>query len=285
MNRLALLTLVASLAACSNGTHSGPDAAGADAPIVADAGPDAPGPLSRVYAHSGKELYRLDTRTNATVDIGPFGAALGTSTMTDIAVDKNDKMLGVSLNKIWTVDVATGTATLLAPFAQGTPNMTSLSFVPTDLNDPNSAEILVAAGTNGDVLQINPTTGSTTVLGNYGMTNGKQIVSSGDIVAVRGAGIYATVNIGTPLTNNDNLAKIDPISWNATILGTGDLGNDKFFGLGYWGGSLYGFVDLGTNSGSIVSINPTTAAVTPVSTGTIEWFGAGVTTDAPIIVN
>jgi hypothetical protein len=241
--------------------------------------------MSKVYCHSGKELYRLDTRTLATADIGPFGAALGTASVTDIAVDKNDQMTGVSLNKVWHIDTTTGTATLLAPLASGTPNLTSLSFVPTDLSDPNSAEILVASGTNGDVLQIDPQTGATTLLGNYGTTSNKdQIISSGDIVAVRGAGIFATVNVGPTLTDNDYLAQIDPTTWNATIIGT-DLGADKIFGLGYWGGKLYGFVDKGTAMGSIIAIDPGTGAVTPVADGNIEWFGAGVTTDAPIVVN
>ena len=282
MKRFLVLSLVA---ACSSGNKSGgPDAANPDSPVIADAGPDAPGPLSLVYAHSGKELYRLDTRTNATVDIGPFGAALGTASMTDIAVDKNNKMTGVSLSKIWTIDVTTGTATLLNSFASGTPNITSLSFVPTDLNDPNSAEVLVAAGDNGDVLQVDPATGNTTSLGNYGKSNNMQIISSGDIVAIRGAGIFATVNVGTSLTDNDHLAKLDPTTWTATIIGP-DLGHDKYFGLGYWGGKLYGFVDLGTSSGAIVAIDPSTGATTPVESGSIEWFGAGVTTDAPIVVN
>jgi hypothetical protein len=290
VNRPHLLVpgLALTLVACSSGNKQGEgvDAAGADAAVIADAGPDAPVvDLSRVYCHSGKELLRLDTRTNVTVDIGPFGAALGTASMTDIAVDKNDKMIGVSLNKIWQVDTATGTATLLAPFAAGTPNVTSLSFVPKNLDDPNSDEILVAADDHGNVFQIDPATGATTKVGNYGMNGTDQIISSGDIVAVRGAGIFATVDVGPTLSNPDYLARIDPTTWAATLVGTGNLGHDKLFGLGYWGGSLYGFADAGATAGAIIAIDPKTAAVTPVVSGTTPWFGAGVTTDAPIVVN
>lgn len=275
--------LLVATAACSNGVHmGGPDAAGTPDTAINPA--DAPAPQSKVYANSGKELYRLDTRTNAIVDIGPFGAALGTASMTDIAVDKNGTMLGVSLSKIWTIDPQTGTATLLEAFASGTPNVTSLSFVPVDLNNPDSAEILVAADDKGDVLQIDPQTGVATKVGNYGMSNGQQIVSSGDIVAVRGAGIFATVNVGATLTDPDHLAEIDPQTWAATIVG-GDLGYDKFFGLGYWGGTLYGFVDQGASAGAMLAIDPTTGATHAPVTGPVEWFGAGVTTDAPIIVN
>lgn len=282
---LLATALALALAACSNGAKtSGPDAHGAGIDADPNA-PDAPAlEQSKVYAHSGKELYRLDTRTNAIADIGPFGSALGTASMTDIAVDKNGTMIGVSLSKIWTIDPMTGAATLLSPFASGTPNVTSLSFVPTNLDDPNSAEILVAADDKGDVLQIDPQTGATTKVGNYGMSNGQQIVSSGDIVAVRGAGIFATVNLGTTLSDPDRLAKIDPGTWQATLVG-GSLGFDKFFGLGYWGGTLYGFVDQGTGAGAIIAIDPQTGATQAPLTGPVEWFGAGVTTDAPIVVN
>jgi len=273
-------------AACSSGKMT--SGGGADAQPDATSSPQFDAPPSpepsKVYAHSGKSLFRLDTRTNATVEIGPFGAALANASMTDLAVDKNDRMLGVTLNNIYTVDVTTGAATLLKAFDKGTPEVTSLSFVPTDLNDANSSEILVAADGKGNVLQIDPDTGKTTVVGNYGMSSGKQIVSSGDIVAVRGAGIYATVNIGTTFTDDDYLAQIDPKTWAATIIGS-DLGKDKFFGLGYWGGTLYGFVDGGAGQGSIIEIDPKTGATAPVSSGPTEWYGAGVSTDAPIVVN
>lgn len=156
--------------------------------------------------------------------------------------------------------------------------------MPLDLANPNSTERLVAAATDGSVLEINQTTGDTTVLGDYGNTTAgaMQIGSSGDIVAVYGLGIYATVTVGTPLTNPDYLARIDPVTWQATLIG-GGTPYDKIFGLGFWRDKLYGFVDQGASNGRIVELDPNTGVATSVNTGNVQWFGAGVTTDAPVI--
>lgn len=286
--RTALFCVAAiTLAAC------GPRVSGGDDDDGVDARPDAPAidadtttdgeevDFSRVYAHSGQVLYRLDTTTLAPVEIGPFG--LSGSSITDIAVDKNDRMLGVGLNNIYTIDLATGTATLLTAVT-GASGLTSLSFVPVDLANPDSAERLIAATDQGAVLEINQTTGATTVLGNYGVTaaGGEQIRSSGDIVAISGFGIYATVTVGTPLSNPDYLARVNPMTWQATLIG-GGTPYDRVFGVGFWRNKLYGFVDRGAASGEIIELDINTGVATSVNTGTIQWFGAGVTTDAPVI--
>lgn len=234
--------------------------------------------FSKVYAHSGSVLYRLDTTTLQPVEIGAFGT--GAESITDIAVDKNDRMLGISLDNIYEINTSTGAATLLTMYT-GTANLTSLSFVPLNLQDPNSAERLVAATDQGTVFEINQQTGAAMQIGTYGTAANGTIRSSGDIVAISGFGILATVTIGDTLTAPDYLAQINPTTWAATPLGTGTT-YDKIFGVGFWKGKVYGFVD--TNSGgAIVELNPNTGAATPVNTGTVRWFGAGVTTDAPII--
>lgn len=285
--RTALFCVVAiTLAAC------GPRVSGDDddddttvdaridaAPIDADTTTDGEEvDFSRVYAHSGQILYRLDTTTLQPVQIGPFG--LSSSSITDIAVDKNDRMLGITLNAIYTIDIGTGAATMLASLPVGA-GLTSLSFVPLDLQNPDSAERLVAATDQGTVVEINQQTGATTPLGSYGTTAAGLIRSSGDIVAVAGFGIYATVTIGDDLTSPDYLAQINPQSWAATPLGVGTT-YDRIFGVGFWRNKIYGFVDTGS-SGAIVELDRNTGAATPVNTGTIRWFGAGVTTDAPVI--
>jgi hypothetical protein len=289
MRIAALCVAFVTLAACGpNVSGDDDDDDGADARVdatVIDADTTIDGEevdFSRVYAHSGQVLYRLDTTTLTPVQIGPFNLASGS--ITDIAVDKNDQMLGIGLNNIYTIDIDTGAATLVRMLEAGAPTLTSLSFVPLDPNNPDSAERLVAAATNGNVLEINTTTGATTMLGDYGDTTAgaEQIGSSGDIVAVYGLGIYATVTIGSPLTNPDYLAQIDPVTWRATPIG-GGTPHDKIFGLGFWRNKLYGFVDMGANNGAIVELNANTGVATSVNTGTIQWFGAGVTTDAPII--
>jgi len=260
-----------------NGGNGGADASvngNADAPPVFE--------TSRVYAHSGNTLYQLDTATLSPITIGTM-TGLGTQSLTDLAIDKNDAMIGITLDKLYSISGSNGAATLIKELsAADAKNLTSLSFIPEDLNDPNSGDILVSANSFGEVFQIDPVTGDPTLLGDFGMDGGEQISSSGDLIGVRGFGIYATVNVGTSPSSQDYLARIDPTDWHATIIGSGTGFND-IFGLAYWQGQIYGFVSMGAGAGKIVTINPTTGIGTDVQTGSVRWYGAGVATDAPII--
>jgi len=243
---------------------------------------DAPpntGDLSRVYAHSGTTLYRIDTHTFAPQMIGNM-TGLGTQSLTDLAVDKDDHMVGITLDKLYAIDATTGTVTLVKDLSQSANGFTSLSYVPADLNDPGSADLLVSANDQGDVYQIDASTGTAAKIGSYGTVAQGKVISSGDLIGVRGLGIYATVNVGTEAT--DYLAKIDPVTWKATPLGAG-TGFSHIFGLGYWAGTFYGFIDAGAGAGKMVTIDQNTGAGTLINAGVQRWYGAGVTTDAPIL--
>ena len=272
---MRILLAMSVLAAC--GPSSRPEGA-----------PDAPGPvvdsppavdMSRVYAHSADTLYRMNAQTFTSVPIGTM-AGIGTMGLTDLAIDNANHMVGITRTQLFSIDPATGAATLIKDLSQSAQGFTSLSYVP----DPASSavDILISANDQGDVFKIDPTTGNATKIGSYGNNStGKKIVSSGDIIGVRGFGIYATVDVGTEV--NDYLAVIDPANnWKATPLPYPTM-KDHIFGLGFWGGKVYGFVaDAGT-SGQMVQIDPTTGASTDKSSGAVRWFGAAVATDAPVI--
>lgn len=277
---MRILLAMSVLAAC------GPSGRGDDGPSIdAPAGPTPDSPpavdTSRVFAHSGTTLYRMDNLTLAAVAIGPMNG-IGTQSLTDLAIDKDDHMVGITLDKLYSIDPATGAATLIKDLSQSANGFTSLSFVP-DPSNP-TADILVSANDQGDVFKIDQTTGNATKIGSYGMTSGgKKIISSGDLIGVRGFGIYATVDVGTDPT--DYLAKIDPMNgWKATPLPNATM-YDDIFGLGFWGGRVYGFVDKGpsANGGAMIQIDATTGISTDLSQANVRWFGAGVATDAPII--
>lgn len=281
------LLAVVVLTACSPNDRDNPAADGPSQDSATDSLP--PVELSRVYAHDGKvgnkasTLYLLNSATLATTEVGQI-SGLGNQSLTDLAIDKNDNMVGVTLDKLYSIDPTTAAATLIKDLSQDVSNTTSLSFVPADINDPNSSDILVTANSFGDVFQIDPATGNATMLGNYGVVAQGQVRSSGDLFAVHGVGIFATVDIGDGQTDTpDFLARIDPVTWVATPIGTG-TGFDKIFGVGFWGGVIYGFVDLGPNlGGQMIQIDQNTGVGTLLSSSPIRWFGAGVATDAPIL--
>lgn len=256
-----------------------------DAPpqhVFEDAPPQM-GDNSKVYAHSGTTLYRIDTASLAPIMVGNM-TGLGAQSLTDIAIDKNDHMVGITLDKLYSIDSTNGTVTLIKDLSASAHGFTSLSYVPTDLNDPASDEILVSANDQGAVFKIDPATGNATQIGSYGTVANGTVRSSGDIVAIRDLGIYATVDVGDDPNADDYLAKIDPVTWKATPIGAG-CGFTKIFGLGYWAGKFYGFVDDGAQAGTgkMLMIDQNTGAGSLITAGPQRWYGAGVTTEAPIL--
>lgn len=257
----------------SDAARTDTDAGRPDAYVpLADARP--PAELTAVYAHSATELYRVDPDTLAVTLVAPFSFVGQAENITDIALDKNGTMIGISVRSVYSIDRGTGVVMKLADNTVS--GFSSLSYVPDPAN-PAEAEILISANFDGDVYEIDSTTGQSSYRGSYGVDNtGRRIGSSGDIVSVRGFGTVATVNIeGEP---NDFLAWINPGNFDASIIG--DTGFDRIFGVGFWKGDVYGFTD----GGEFLTIDVNRAAAAQVeNAGAVRWWGAGVTTMAPIV--
>lgn len=277
------LLVVLMLAACGPGTRNDPPSIDApptqvDAPEQVD--------TSRVYAHSGTTLYRLNNLTLSAQQIGTMTGL--DAQLLDLAIDKDEKIVGNTRDTLYRINASTGAITVIRELAASAKGLTSLSYVPADPDDPASPDILISANNMGQVFKIDATTGEATVIGSYGTApNGDIIKSSGDIFGIRGYGVYATVDIGTG--SMDYLAKLDPKNnWKASPIGFAGTGFDKIFGIGYWGGKIYGFVDNGfvnnvDQGGRIVQIDAVTGAATEISSAPIRWFGAGVSTAAPLL--
>jgi len=278
MRGLVALSLALSLgAAC--GPAAQPDPGGDDdggggtvdagGPGGADAPPWTPPPAqAKVYAHSADELYTVDPDTLQVALVGPFAWDRGSDQMTDIAIDGVGNMVGISFGSVYAVDKATAGCTYLADLDR---SFNGMSFVPAQEIDGTGAEVLVAAALDGAFYRLEPTTGQSTPVGNYGNSMG----SSGDIVSVAGFGTVATVT--RPGQANDWLVRVNPNSGAATPIG--DTGYAGIWGLGFWKSKVYGFTD----SNQFVLIDVNTGAATPVETGSVSWWGAGVTTAAPVI--
>ncbi len=235
-------------------------------------GGDAAAQQVYVYAHSSSTLYRVDPDTLAIQMIGDFGwpSSVGSDQMTDIAIDKTGKMIGVSFTSVYAVDPTNAKATLLSSNLQGTFN--GLSFVPAAQLGRTGDDVLVGTeNSDGKVFEVNPMTGATTQIGN--MAGG--FVSSGDLVAVAGFGTVQTV---PGSSGGDRLVRLAPSTFAATPIGT-DTGFGQIWGVAFWKNKIYGF----TNGGQFVLIDPTTGAGTLVASNGIAWWGAAVTTLAPVI--
>jgi hypothetical protein len=263
------------LVACGPGPSGGDDTGGNDGGgDTPDAGDivDPPGNAA-VYAHSSSTLYRVDPVTFEVTEVGPFGWPSGSDTMTDIAIDKDGLMIGVSYTSVYRVDPVDAGCTLLSNNLQGMFN--GLSFVPAgQVGMPEGADVLVGSrNTDGVIHSIDPMTGAVTPVGDMG----GDWVSSGDIVSIHGFGTVATVTTVGAL-GPDVLARLEVGTFAATPIGSGTGYND-LWGIGFWAGDVFGF----SEDGSFVLIDTTTGAATPVETSVPRWWGAAVTTSAPIV--
>ena len=252
-------------------TSAGPDVRGFDIPPLDVAHLDAAPRIDnvRVYAHTAVALFVVDPLLLSVTPVGAFGwpADGQDHQMTDIAVTADEHLWGVTFNALYQIDRATAQCTFVASLSGSLIglNFNGLTFVPAGVL--GSQEVLVASTQAGAYYLVDTRTGNANRLGSYG----DGIGSSGDLVAVAGAGMYATVTRG----GAEYLARIDPRTGVATVVGpTGVSGT---WGLGYWRARIYGF----TNTGSFVTIDIATGRATVVSTSSQSWWGAGVTTIAP----
>ncbi len=266
---LAALSTMIFFGCASTAVSDDDDTAGADAaPGTPDADPfrpDAAAPPSNaaVFAHSATELYRINPNDLSINLVGTFTFDQNDANITDIAIDKDGNMVGISVQQLYAIDLETAAATYIADLDNA---FNGLTYLPTD-----GQETLVGVAFDGSVYRIDPITGASTLVGDYG----GDLESSGDLVAVKNFGIVATVEV--PEGGNDRLARLDPLTFEATIIG--DTGFSRLFGIGFWEDKVYGF----SENRHFVLIDVNTGNGQQVEFGDVEWWGAGVTTLAPVI--
>ncbi len=235
--------------------------------------PDIPPLLDdvRVFAHTADTLYSIDPRSFTVTRVGDFIWPDGPSQMTDLAINATGQAWGITFSSLYRVDLATARCTFVAPFAGAQFN--GLSFIPGGELEPG--EVLVAANRNGAYVRVDPATGAIRQLGLYGADTG----SSGDLVSVAGGGTFATIvdlNVGLGEEPVEYLARIDPTNGRATRIGP--TGVTRTWGVGYWRSRVYGF----TEGGAVVTLDITTGRATEVARNSVAWWGAAVTTIAPV---
>jgi hypothetical protein len=244
---------------------------------LGDSGPPSSAPPAEnnvlVYAHSGSDLFKVDPQSLEVKRVGIFlirgadGKTEYLNTVTDIAVDKNGRMTGITFTELLSIDTSTAECTRVAPLSG---QLNGLSWIRTGDN----SEILAATGFDGSVQRIDPATGMTTKIGSLG--NDQK--SSGDIVSVASYGTLITLIGGPGTDGSDQLARVDPATGTATVIGP-----TKFrhvYGVGFWGNRVFGF----TQDGEFILIDPKTGEGKLVQRDrAYPFWGAGVSTSAPVI--
>jgi len=237
---------------------------------------DPPKTEAAVYGHSAKTLYRLDPITLDLTTIGDFVGADGD--MTDIALDKDAVMYGVTFTGLFRIDYKPGPpkCTKLAGLST---LFNGLTVVPKGMIDADK-EVIVGIANDGGWWRVDPSAGTAKVtqLGSYG--GGWN--SSGDSVGIIGDAVYSTVTNDVFGLAPDHVVTVNPKT-GAILKDLGSTGVPGFYGVGYWGGVMYGFA----KSGSLYKIDLKTAKATEIPLKTKPaggWWGAGVTTNAPTII-
>jgi hypothetical protein len=226
--------------------------------------------VTYVYAHSSSALYRVDPDTLAVTLVGAFGWSHGPDEMTDLAIDKNGLMIGMSYSAVYHINAMTAQTMRLSSGLAGRFN--GLSFVPATMLGQTGDDVLVATrGEDGAVFRVNPTSGATSLVGNMGNYS-----SSGDLVSITGLGTLQTTG-NDP--SNDRLARLAPSTFSATPIGN-SIGFADVWGIAFWKDKVFGF----TSSGQFITINPNTGVGTLVQSNGPSWWGAAVTTSAPVVL-
>lgn len=254
----------------------------------------ASGGPGRVYANTRDTLFIYEPVGGTLKEIGTFtfDPVSTKADIIDLAVDRTGNMYGTTFGNFFRIDTATATCTWIAARSASVDYPNALSFVPAGTADPTREALVgyaTSVGSNNAVtyVQIDTTTGAMTTKGKINAsTTGPQYRSSGDFISLiqDGNRAYATVKLMVDggLTGTDLLAEVDPADGHIKRV-IGDTKQNDIWGLGYWAGKGYGFAA----TGRIVEIDMTNGSSTVVQTlmdgGTaLPWYGAGVTTQAPI---
>lgn len=239
--------------------------------------------IAEVYGHSKDTLYKLDPTTKEITEVGTLD---GCGPTIDLAIDEHGNVFADSATELYRVDKTSGRCTKIAG-GKTSSFPTSLSFVPKGTLDANE-EALVGYD-DENYVRIDVKTGQKKTIGSLGVTG---LISSGDIVSVKGGPSYLTVKPKSSKSCTgecakcvaaDCLVEIDPET-GKVLKNWGPVDHKNVFGLAFWGGVVYGFDDTGSLfeisfSGSHINTNEIPMSAAPTG---LSFWGAGSATSAPL---
>ena len=280
------------LCACSSGRGHGPPIfSSSDGSAGTDATDDGARPPVDggdrlddvlIYAHSRDTLFTFSPYTLMVTRVGPFTLPDGTAApfMVDLAVDSIGNVYTASDTALYRANPETADVIHVGELDMAAQHLYALTFVPRGAFRTDR-EALIGATNEGQYFEVDAATASTTYLGQY--PDGWR--SSGDLVSIEGLGTFATVRRED--FPSDVLVQIQfAPDGSSSVLVKGAVQSAtgafvELFGLGYWGRAVYGF----SNAGELIEINRDSGEgrLVTADTGTPQFWGAGVTTRAPVL--
>ena len=201
----------------------------------------------QLYIHDdGDTLAQVDVRTGSLIGLSRLGR-----TLTDIAFAPSGELFGIDFDSLYGIDLATGGLTLIG--SHGIPGGNALVF-------SANGQLYAAGNTTTELFLVDPTSASSTLLGDTG------IRSSGDLAFFQDE-LYLA-GFGTFGSSSDTLVRLqlEPVLTSTVV---GDIGHSAVFGLATAAdGNLYG-----TSGTLVLQIDPATGAGTPV----VDYAGQGLT--------
>ncbi len=226
-----------------------------------------------IYAHSGTELFRIDTRMLRAFPVPvervgqlrettPGGGSI-VRTITDLAVTPDDHVYVIASDALYEANPADASLRKLVSVPGN--YALALTF--------DAGGTLLLSDKMGALKRIDPQTGTITHIGQWGAG----FTVAGDIVGVMDGTLYGIAEKGgVATTANNTLVRIDRTTGAATEVGP--IGFADIWGVAFWCGRVYGF----NRVGQILEIDTMTGAGKEVGTTSQSWFGAGVTPQAPV---
>ncbi len=216
-----------------------------------------------IAVDSSRALYEIDRTTGAKTSIGTVSANAGTTAGLTTGPANVVYLTSTSLDSLFTLDLATGTATLVGAYGDAAIVMHGLEYV------PSTDKLYGVSSHNNGLYDINRTTGVATLIGTSGLTSFTNLAwnsaTSTMYATNSGTDSLYTVNLATgaatlvgPLNgptnpngltfdadagvtflvcnNTDSLYTLDLATGAATLVGSTGTGN--LLGLTYLNGPI-----------------------------------------------
>jgi len=208
-----------------------------------------------VAIDSSRAYFEIDAATGAKTPLGTASASAGTTAGLAIGPSNVVYLTSTGNDSLYTLDLPTGTATLVGAYGDPAIVMHGLEYVPT------TGTLYGASSHNGGLYVINQSTGAATLVGTSGLTS---FTNLGWHAA---SGVMYATNSGT-----DSLYTMDLATGAATLVGPlGGPTNPNGLAFHPGLGALF-LVDNTTDT--LYAINVSTGAATPIgSTGTGNLLG------------